>query len=257
MLQSLSRRGPSAISPLENGDRLSRIEFERRYAAMPESCKAELIEGLVYMAAAIRLNSHAKPHSQLNHWISNYAISIPGTIVGDAPSVQLDDDNEPQPDIVMIWDADHGGQTNITDDDYIEGPLELVAEISASTVSIDLGAKKRAYERNGIQEYLVWRVLDEQFDWFVLENGQYVDLEADTDGITRSRIFPGLWLDRMALLAGEMKQVLAVGNDGLLSIPVSGGFANEFQDVSKSKHGYGSWAGDIIMSDDFDEPIED
>ena len=218
MVQRLPRRSPFSIPPLENGDRLSRFEFERRYAAMPESCKAELIEGLVYMAAAIRLNSHAKPHSQLNHWISNYAISIPGTIVGDAPSVQLDDDNEPQPDIVMIWDADHGGQTNITDDDYIEGPLELVAEISASTVSIDLGAKKRAYERNGIQEYLVWRVLDEQFDWFVLEDGRYIDLAADADGITRSRIFPGLWLDRAALLAGEMKQVLAIGTDGLLSI---------------------------------------
>ena len=218
MVQRLPRRSPFSIPPLENGDRLSRFEFERRYAAMPESCKAELIEGLVYMAAAIRLNSHAKPHSQLNHWISNYAISISGTIVGDAPSVQLDDDNEPQPDIVMIWDADHGGQTRITEDEYIEGPPELVAEISASTVSIDLGAKKRAYERNGIQEYLVWRVLDGEFDWFVLEDGRYIDLAADADGITRSRIFPGLWLDRAALLAGEMKQVLAIGTDGLLSI---------------------------------------
>jgi Uma2 family endonuclease len=216
-----SSRSPIAIPPLENGDRLSRIEFERRYAAMPESCKAELIEGLVYMAAALRFNSHAKPHSQLNHWISNYSIVMPGTIVGDAPSVQLDDDNEPQPDIVMIWDADHGGQTNITEDDYIEGSPELVAEVAASTVSIDLGAKKRAYERNGVQEYLVWRVLDEQFDWFVLEDGKYVDLMADGDGITRSRVFPGLWLDRTALLAGDMKQVLAVGTKGVQSVDLT------------------------------------
>ena len=218
MVQSLSRRSPFSIPPLENGDRLSRIEFERRYAAMPKNCRAELIEGLVYMAAALRLKSHGLPHHRLNHWIGNYSMSVPGTIVGDAPSVQLDDDNEPQPDIVMIWDTDHGGQTNITDDDYIEGPPELVAEISASTVSIDLGAKKRAYERNGIQEYLVWRVLDGEFDWFVLENEKYINLAADADGITRSRIFPGLWLDRTALLAGEMKQVLAVGNNGLLSV---------------------------------------
>ena len=222
MVQSLPRRNPFTIPPLENGDRLSRVEFERRYAAMPKTCKAELIEGLVYMAAALRLKSHGLPHHRLNHWLGNYSVSVPGTIIGDAISVQLDDDNEPQPDIVLIWDSDHGGQTSITDDDYIAGPPELVAEISASTVSIDLGAKKRAYERNGIQEYLVWRVLDEQFDWFVLENEQYVDLDADTDGITRSRIFPGLWLDRAALLAGEMKQVLAVGNDGLRSIGKAG-----------------------------------
>jgi Uma2 family endonuclease len=212
-----SSQRPIAIPPLENGDRLSRIEFERRYAAMPESCRAELIEGLVYMAAALRLNSHGLPHHRLNHWIGNYSMSVPGTIVGDAVSVQLDDDNEPQPDIVMIWDADHGGQTKVTADDYIEGAPELVAEIAASTVSIDLGAKKRAYERNGVQEYLVWRVLDEQFDWFVLEDGKYVDLPADADGITRSRVFPGLWLDRTALLAGDMKQVLAVGSEGVRS----------------------------------------
>ena len=218
MVQSLSRRSPFSIPPLENGDRLSRIEFERRYAAMPEHHKAELIEGLVYMAAALRLKSHGLPHTRLNHWISNYSVSMPAKIMGDAVSVRLDGDNEPQPDLLLIIDPAQGGQTWITEDDYIEGPPELVAEISASTVSIDLGAKKRAYERNGIQEYLVWRVLDGEFDWFVLENGQYIDLAADADGITRSRIFPGLWLDRTALLAGEMKQVLAVGNDGLLSI---------------------------------------
>jgi Uma2 family endonuclease len=224
MVQSPPRSSRTlfAIPPLENGDRLSRIEFARRYAAMPESCKAELIEGLVYMAAALRFNSHAKPHSQLNHWISNYSIVIPGTLVGDAPSVQLDDDNEPQPDIVLIWDADHGGRTTLTEDDYIEGSPELIAEVAASTVSIDLGAKKRAYERNGVQEYLVWRVLDEQLDWFVLEDGKYVDLPADADGITRSRIFPGLWLDRVALLAGDMKQVLAVGSEGVRSIEPQG-----------------------------------
>ena len=219
MVQSPARsiRSSNSIPPLENGDRLSRIEFERRYAAMPESCRAELIEGLVYMAAMLPLKSHGLPHHRLNHWIGNYSMSVSGTIVGDAPSVQLDDDNEPQPDIVMIWDADHGGQTQITEDDYIEGAPELVAEIAASTVSIDLGTKKRAYERTGVKEYLVWRVLDEQFDWLVLEDGKYVDLAADADGITRSRVFPGLWLDRTALLAGNMPQVLAVGNEGVQS----------------------------------------
>ena len=37
------------IPRLENGDRLTRAEFERRYDAMPELNKAELIEGEVYM----------------------------------------------------------------------------------------------------------------------------------------------------------------------------------------------------------------
>jgi Uma2 family endonuclease len=206
-----------ALPPLENGDRLSRVEFERRSSKTPDHREAELIEGIVYMAAALRFNSHGKPHSQLNGWLLTYQAYTPGTSLGDAPSVKLDDINEPQPDIVLILDADRGGKTVISEDDYIEGAPELVAEIAASSVSIDLGTKKIAYQRNGIQEYIVWRVLDEQLDWFRLENGTYVNLGADVDGILRSQVFPGLWLDRVALLQGNMQRVLAVVHQGIQS----------------------------------------
>jgi Putative restriction endonuclease len=207
----------TSVPTLENGDRLSRDEFEQRYAAMPEGCKAELIEGMVYMAAALRLKSHGRPHSLLNAWLTNYHIATDGTIVGDAISVRLDGINEPQPDLALFIDPAFGGRSNISEDDYVEGAPELLAEIAASTVSIDLGAKKTAYERNGVQEYLVWRVLDQQVDWFCLENGQYVDLFADADGITRSRVFPGLWLDRSALIQNQMKRVMEVLQWGLTS----------------------------------------
>ena len=217
MVQTPPRRISRSIPLLENGDRLSRDEFERRYNAMPETCRAELIEGMVYMAAALRFKSHGLPHSHLNSWITNYTAYTPGTLVADAPSVRLNNDNEPQPDIILILDPELGGQTRITEDDYIEGAPELIAEISASTVSIDLGAKKEAYERNGVQEYLVWRVLDQELDWFVLQSGQYGLLNPDADGITRSRIFPGLWLDASALLNGNLQQVLATLMQGTQS----------------------------------------
>lgn len=54
------------IPPLENGDRLNRYEFERRYDAMPNLRKAELIEGIVYMPAALRFKSHSQPHSRMS-----------------------------------------------------------------------------------------------------------------------------------------------------------------------------------------------
>ncbi len=219
MLQTTALRASSQLTEaLENGDRLSRDEFERRYANMPVHCKAELIEGIVYMAAAaLRLNSHGRPHSLLNAWLTTYHISTLGTLVGDAPTVRLDLLNEPQPDLVLFIDPDYGGQAKVTQDDYIAGSPELLAEIAASTVSIDLGLKKVAYERNGVQEYLVWRVLDRQMDWFCLQDGQYVDLLADDDGITRSRVFPGLWLDRGALINDEMQRVMAVLQLGMVS----------------------------------------
>lgn len=215
--QEFSHRAKTWIPPLENGDHLSRAEFERRYAAMPEGDRAELIEGIVYMAAALRFRSHGKPHSQLNCWLSTYQAFTTGVEVGDAVSVRLDHINEPQPDLALFIPQKPGDRVWISDDDYVEGPPELLAEISASTVSMDWGVKKQTYERNGVQEYIVWRVLDGEIDWFQLENGQYVERLADADGITRSQIFPGLWLDRPALLNNDMAQVLSLLQMGIAS----------------------------------------
>jgi hypothetical protein len=81
------------IPLLENGDRLSRHEFERRYTAMPYqktgSNKAELIEGIVYMASPLRIRSHAQPHSQIMGWLVSYQASIPSLMVGIEPTVRL------------------------------------------------------------------------------------------------------------------------------------------------------------------------
>jgi Uma2 family endonuclease len=203
------------IPPLENGDRLSRVEFERRYAAMPADCKAELIQGMVYVAAAVPFRSHGQPHSYLNAWLFNYQVATPGIEIADTITVRLDDQNAPQPDMALFIAA--GGQTTISEDDYVEGAPELLAEVSASTVAIDLGVKKRAYLQSGVQEYIVWRTLDHAIDWFYLDNGIYVDLPPDDDGIIRSRQFPGLWLDRAALLHGNMPEVIAVLQTGLAS----------------------------------------
>ena len=103
----------------------------------------------------------------------------------------------------------------LSEDDYIEGAPELIAEVASSSVAIDLHRKLRVYLRSGVQEYLVWRTLDEQLDWFELREGEYVLLEPDEQGILRSRVFPGLWLAVTSLLAGDLASVLAELHKGL------------------------------------------
>lgn len=198
--------------PLENGDRLTRTEFERRYAAMPKLKKAELIEGVVYVPAALRFRSHAEPHSRIMTWLGVYQAFTPGIEIGDNPTVRLDLDNAPQPDAVLTID---GGQAKISTDDYIEGAPELIVEIAASSAAYDLYDKKRVYRRNGVREYLVWRVYDGEFDWFRLLEGEYFKLEANDRGLIHSVTFPGLWLAVNSLLSGEMPQVLEVLHQGL------------------------------------------
>src|SRR5215831_14451188 len=205
----------NGVPPLENGDRLTRAEFERRYDAMPHLKKAELIEGVVYVPSPVRYRRHGAPHALLITWLGYYTASTPGVGVSDNSTARLDLDNEPQPDAFLFIDPACGGQTRLSSDDYIEGAPELVAEVASSSVSYDLHAKLYAYRRNGVREYLVWRVLDQAIDWFVLRAGQYEPLPVDANGLVRSEVFPGLWLAPAALLRGDLTAVLASVQQGL------------------------------------------
>jgi Uma2 family endonuclease len=200
------------IFPLESGDRLTRDEFERRYTAMPHIKKAELIEGIVYMASPVRHESHGKPHARLMTWLGVYEANTPGVDFSDNVTVRLDADNEPQPDALLRLES--GGSSTVSEDDYIEGTPELIVEVAASSAANDLHDKKKVYRRNGVKEYIVWQVLENKLDWFVLENGEYILLMPE-NGVIKSIFFPGLWLDVMALLAGDIAQVLAILQQGL------------------------------------------
>ena len=202
---------PLAIPPLENGDRLSRPEFERRYYIMHQ-IKAELIEGIVYVPSPLRARSHGEPHAYVMGWLAVYKAATPGVQLLDNATVRLDADNEPQPDALLRIE---GGQSVISQDDYVEGAPELIVEIAASSASIDLHDKLSVYRRNQVQEYLVWRVYENQFDWFVLREGEYIQLEPNTEDLICSQVFPGLWLDKSALLAGNLARVLEVLQQGL------------------------------------------
>jgi len=203
------------LLPLENGDRLRRAEFERRYQAMPNLKKAELIEGVVYMASPLRFAPHAEPHGLVITWLGVYRSATPGVRLGIEPTVRLDMDNEPRPDGVLLLDETVGGQSRIDADGYVVGAPEFIAEVAASSAADDLGDKLRAYRRNGVREYLVWQVRDRRLDWFRLTEGEYVPLQADAEGVLRSDIFPGLWLAVPAFLEEDFAGVLAVLQEGL------------------------------------------
>ncbi|HLO48021.1 MAG TPA: Uma2 family endonuclease [Kamptonema sp.] len=210
VLQQPTRSIP--IPALESGDRLTRAEFERRYEATPENFKAELIEGVVYVASPVRV-FHGVPHAALITWLGVYCTATPGIAVADNTTTRLDLDNEPQPDALLRIEI--GGTSTISEDGYIEGTPELVAEIATSSAAIDLGAKKNAYRRNGVQEYLVWQTFENRFSWFRLEAEEFVLIAPDADGIIRSSTFPGLWLAVAALLEGNMIEVLNVLQVGI------------------------------------------
>ena len=201
--------------PLENGDRLTRCEFERRYALRPDLKKAQLIEGIVYMPSPVRFATHGEPHAAILGVLLHYRAFTPGVSVGDNATVRLDLDNEPQPDVLLRIEPEAGGRSRLGDDDYVEGPPELIVEVAASSASIDLHDKLRAYRRNGVQEYIVWRTQERRIDWFELADGDYRLLPADDAGVVRSRVFPGLCLALGALLNGDLATALGELQKGI------------------------------------------
>lgn len=199
--------------PLETGDRLTQAEFHRRYELEPDLHHAELIEGIVYLPSQIRIEKHGEPQAMTIGWLASYVAAHPDALFSGPGTVILDGDNEPEPDAVMMLRPEAGGQAHLSDKDYIVGAPELVVEISASSVSVDLGGKMRAYRRNGVREYIVWSTYDEQLRWFVLRDGDFELLQPDGNGVVHSTVFDGLRLDVPALLRGDLAAVLKVQSD--------------------------------------------
>jgi Uma2 family endonuclease len=207
-------RSRAEIPPLEAGDEMTAAEFERRYNAMPELKKAELLRGIVYMPSPVRLTQHGEPHSDMIGWLTMYKAFTPGIRGGDNSTVRLDEKNEPQPDILLLVPSSAGGQSTVSGDGYVTGAPELVCEVASSSRSYDLGVKLGVYRDFGVREYVVWRVGDDAIDWFVLRGDRYEPLLGGPDRIYRSEVFPGLWLDSDALIAGDLARVMAVVQQG-------------------------------------------
>ena len=192
---------------LESGDRLTRAEFHRRYCERPEIKKAELVEGVVYVGSPVRLTAHGEPHAKMVGWLGSYRARHPDLHLADSATVFLDADNEVQPDAFLF--REEPGGPHLTEDGYVEGAPQFVVEVAASSASYDLHDKLRAYRRNGVLEYVVWRVLNEHVDWFRLREGEFVRVDPDEHGVIESEVFPGLRLNVAKLLAGDLAGVLA------------------------------------------------
>jgi Uma2 family endonuclease len=203
-----------ALPPLEPGDHLDQKTFHARYEAMPEHVRAELIGGMVYMPSPAK-PSHGRMHSRLMGWLSYYEEETPGVELYDNTTTILGEESEPQPDACLIIPPERGGQMHVNQRGYLAGAPEFIAEVASSSESIDLHDKKADYEKAGVKEYVVVALRQQRVFWFVARKGRFEALAAGPDGILRSEVFPGLWLDAQALLKLDGRRLRSVLQKGL------------------------------------------
>lgn len=200
--------------PFAAGENLTRAEFLRRWEAHPEIKNAELIGGTVYMPSPVSVE-HGDMDGDVGAWLGVYRAATPGTASGhNTTSLILDD--AAQPDLNLRILAEWGGGSWV-EGKYLHGVPELLAEIARSSASFDLHVKFDLYQQAGVPEYLVILLHEREIRWHFLAEDKYHRLAPDGDGMHRSRVFPGLWLDGQALLRGDLASVLARLQEGLNS----------------------------------------
>ena len=132
----------------------------------------------------------------------------------DNATVILGGKSETQPDALLRILPEYNGQTR-DDRGFVRGAPELVLEVAQTTRFVDLGPKLADYERAGVREYVVRALSPDALLWHAQRDGRLTALAPETDGLYRSEVFPGLWLDPAALLAGDRTRVRAALEQGL------------------------------------------
>ncbi len=215
MLASRKRMKPVPfVPPFQNGDAMDQPTFHALYVGTPKGFRAELIEGIVYMASPVQLR-HGGPSLKVSQWLGAFADELEGSQAYNEITAILAANSEPQPDHTLIVLPEAGGQTRENIDGFLVGAPELALEISNTTALIDLHAKKTMYERYGVREYIVVESKRQVVHWFIRRGDMFVPLKQDALGLLKSKCFPGLWLDPKALFERSAKRLLAVLQQGL------------------------------------------
>jgi Uma2 family endonuclease len=200
--------------PLITGMRMDRDEFIRRWEALPDLKRAELIEGIVYVGSPLG-HRHGRFHVHLSVLVGVYAGRTPGVEAGSVSTYYMLK-SAPQPDLFLRLLPECGGQTRVKKN-FLHGAPELAIEISESSASYDFGPKLKLYQRAGVREYITVDAVTGRLVWRTLDGGSYRDLAADADGVFRSRVFPGLWLDSAHVADCDCPAQLALLERGFAS----------------------------------------
>jgi hypothetical protein len=222
------------VPPFENGDRLDQKTFHDLYERTPFRFRAELVDGIVYLKIPKPVRLRRRPRLSLSVWLGAYEAETEGVQIAMHATNILIDRNETHPYQTVIVDPALGGRTSINADDFVEGGAELLVEIAERSCSLPYHKKFEQYQKANVREYIIVNLESRNFNWFTNTANGFQPIKPNADGIMKSRVLPGLWLDREATLNDNNKRVRAVLDSGLAS-PEHAKFVTKLQRKLKRK----------------------
>jgi Uma2 family endonuclease len=165
--------------------------FEDLCALVKDGDKADLIDGVIYMASPDNTSAN-----ELFVWIIGLMgffveATVAGKVYGSRVALRLDDRNGPEPDIAFVRKT----HLHLVKGGHIAGPADLTMEIvSPDSTDRDYHKKRRQYERARVPEYWIVDPLREKLTVLRLGPGGKYTRVQPRKGELHSRALPGFWV---------------------------------------------------------------
>ena len=183
---------------------------------MPEDTRAELIGEIVRLGAR-RTAAQGETSAEALAWLGCYEAATPGVQGLGRVTILLSNYSELEPNACLLLPPSCGGRT-WEEDGYLAGPPEFVVDVAGHDEGYYLNEKCHDYEQAQVREYVVAIVgQNPRVVWFHHTGRGFEELSVSACGEFRSQVFPGLWLDPVALLQLDTGGVQAALERGLAS----------------------------------------
>jgi len=176
------------------------------YRLVPDGQKADLIDGVIYMASPDSTESN-DINVFLLFLIKGYVDQKNlGYVSGSRFAYKLDEHNTPEPDVAFV----HRERMHLIHKTGMTGAPDLAIEIVAEeSEDRDYGIKKQLYEASGVQEYWIIDPPGVNVEFYRLVGGKYEMAPLEEGDIFQSKVLSGFWLDVNWLFARPMPSAYA------------------------------------------------